>query len=210
LTEPPGVVVVIDDDLSVREALDSLIRSAGHEARIYCDVEEYLSAQPLEAPACLVLDVRLPGRSGLDLQRSLAEGADGPPIIFITAHGDVAMSVKAMKAGAIDFMTKPFGDQELLDAIEEGLALDRTRRARGEAMSSLRRRFATLSPREREVMALAVAGLLNKQIAAELGITEVTVKVHRGVAMRKMQAKTFAELVLAAEKLRGAGMPLTP
>jgi len=203
-------VVVIDDDVSVREALDSLIRSAGHEARIYGDVEEYLSARPPDGPTCLVLDVRLPGQSGLDFQRSLAQRPAAPPLIFITAHGDVAMSVKAMKAGAIEFMTKPFGDQELLDAIKEGLARDRARRAQDESASDLRHRFQRLSPREREVMSLAVAGLLNKQIAAELGITEVTVKVHRGVAMRKMQVRTFAELVLAAEKLRGAGISLTP
>ena len=197
-------VIVVDDDGSVREALGSLIRSVGLRPVLFGSVAEFLAAGAPGGPTCLVLDVRLPGRSGLDLQRELAAADIHVPIIFITGHGDIPMSVRAMKQGAIEFLTKPFREQDMLDAIDLGLARDRMRRQGEQALGLLRQRHETLSPREREVMALAANGRLNKQIANDLGLSEITVKVHRSQVMRKMQAASFAELVLMADKLNSA------
>ncbi len=205
MAETAGQVVVIDDDPSVREALESLLQSVGLHVNLYGSVPEFLAAPPVQAPTCLVLDVRLPGQGGLEFQRSLAASGVHPPIIFITGHGDIPMSVKAMKGGAIEFMTKPFRDQDLLDAIESGLKRDRARLEREHGMAQLRRDFESLSAREREIMRLVTSGLLNKQIAGQVGLSEITVKVHRASVMRKMQAKSLADLVLKAEKLKEPG-----
>ena len=194
-------VVVIDDDPAVREALGSLLRSVGLQVKLLASVVDFLHAGRPEAPACLVLDVRLPGQSGLDFQRELAAANTHLPIIFITGHGDIPMSVQAMKAGAIEFLTKPFRDQDLLDAIQLGIAKDRARREDEQANAELRARYATLTPREREVMALVVQGRLNKQIAGDIGISEITVKVHRGQVMRKMQASSLPDLARMADRL---------
>jgi FixJ family two-component response regulator len=195
------MVYVVEDDLSVREALVSLVRSADLQVEAFASAGEFLAHTRPDVPCCLVLDVRLPGPSGLDLQSRLAQLQEPIPIIFITGHGDIPMSVRAIKAGAMEFLTKPFRDQDLLAAIEHALERDRARRREHAERSVLHTRYATLTPREREVMTLVVSGRLNKQSAAELGITETTVKVHRHHVMAKMDAGSLADLVRMWEKL---------
>jgi len=199
---PPPTVVVIDDDASIRESLGSLLRSVGLQVKLFATVAEFSKSVPPEGPACLVLDVRLPGRSGLDLQRDLTAASISVPIVFMTGYGDIPMVVEAMKGGAIEFLTKPFRDQDLLDAVQTGLARDRARLESEEKLATLRARFDTLTPREREVMALVVTGRLNKQIAGDMGISEITAKVHRGQVMRKMQASSLPDLARMADKLK--------
>ena len=195
-------VVVVDDDPAIRESLGSLLRSVGLDVSLLASVPEFLKAGRPDGPTCLVLDVRLPGRSGLDFQRELAAAHIHVPIIFITGHGDIPMSVQAMKGGAIEFLTKPFRDQDLLDAIQLGLARDRARRGEEQSLAVLRERFDSLTLREREVMAQVARGRLNKQIAGDLGISEITVKVHRGQVMREMKASSLPDLARMADKLR--------
>ena len=199
-----GLVVIVDDDPAVRDALDSLFRSVGFATRSFASPADLLAAPLPEGPACLVLDVRLPGLSGLDLQDRLARGGPGLPIVFMTGHGDIPMTVRAMKAGAVDFLAKPFRDQDMLDAAGAAIARDRARRAEVAAMGDLRGRYETLTAREREVMGHVVRGLMNKQVAGELGLSEITVKIHRGSVMRKMGVRTLADLVRQAEAL---GLP---
>lgn len=199
-----GLVHIVDDDESLRDALKSLARSVGLQAAAYGSVREFLDARIAETPGCIVLDVRLPGVSGLDFQTQLATLGIRLPVILITGHGDIPMTVRAMKAGAVDFLSKPFRDQDLLDAIGVAIERDRARRAVDRQAASLNDRYATLSPRERQVMLLVTAGKLNKQVAGELGLSEITVKIHRGAAMRKMGARTLADLVRMAEALKQA------
>jgi FixJ family two-component response regulator len=196
------IVFVVDDDESVREALASLIRSANMRVEVFSSEQAFLTRPPVDAPCCLVLDVRLQGASGLDLQRRLKELNTEIPIVFITGHGDVPTSVTAMKAGAIEFLLKPLADVDVLDAIDRAVARHRTHRARQTELADLQSRYGSLTAREREVMQGVVEGLLNKQIAAKLGISEITIKVHRGQVMRKMMAGSLADLVRQAERLR--------
>jgi len=195
-------VVVIDDDTAFRDSLGRLLRSAGLHPRLFASIGDFLESEPPESPTCLVLDVRLPGRSGLDFQRDLAAASVRLPIVFITGHGDIPMSVKAMKAGAIEFLTKPFRDQDLLDAVHDGLARDRARREDDDAVSELKVRFEELTPRERTILVQVVEGRLNKQIAGEMGVTETTVKVHRSNMMRKVKAASVAELCRMVDRLK--------
>jgi FixJ family two-component response regulator len=199
--EAQSVVFVIDDDASVRSALGSLIRSVGLKFEAFGSAAEFLQRKPPDIPSCLVLDVRLPGLSGLDFQLDLAKANIHLPIIFISGHGDIPMTVRAMKSGAVEFLTKPFRDQDMLDAIRLALDRDHARRENESIVAKLRAKLDTLTPREREVMALVTAGLMNKQIAGEIGISEITVKVHRGNVMRKMGARSLANLVRMADTL---------
>lgn len=201
MIEPLPTVIIIDDDASVREALSSLLRAMEFNVLAFGAVREFLQSPPPDGPSCLILDVRLPGRSGLDFQGDLARRDIYTPIIFITGHGDIPMSVRAMKAGAVEFLAKPFRDQDLLDAIEVALERDRARLVAQAGLADLKVAYATLSAREVEVMARVVTGLLNKQIAGQLGVSEITVKVHRSQVMRKMGARSVADLVRMADRL---------
>lgn len=200
MTEKP-LVFVVDDDPSVRKAMDRLLRSVGLDVRTFESPEEFQRCERPDTVSCLVLDIRMPGQSGLDFQAELVKSKSELPIVFITGHGDIPMSVRAMKAGAIEFLTKPFRDQDLIDAVQMGLKKDRVRREKVTRLADLRERYATLTPRERAIMTLVAAGRLNKQIAAELEVSEITVKVHRAQLMKKMSAKSLIDLMRMADRL---------
>jgi len=204
MSENGGVVFVVDDDAGMRRALEDLIRAVGLEVEGFASAQEFLSRKRPDVPGCLVLDVRLPGLSGLDLQKRMIHSAMEIPIVFITGHGDIPMTVKAMKAGAVEFLTKPFRDQDLLDAVQQALERDRKAREERVEINELRRRVDSLTPRERDVLNLVVAGLLNKQIARQLGTSEATVKIQRHRVMEKMRANSVAELVRIADRLETA------
>lgn len=201
MSEEAALVFVLDDNPAMRASLESLLRSVGHAVASFHSAQEFLAAAPHDGPACLILDVRLPGVSGLEFQRELTRLGRIVPVIFITGHGDVQMSVAAMKAGAIEFLTKPFRDQDLLDAVHKGLALDVDRRRRLKEIEALRARYETLTPREREILPLVASGLMNKQIAASLRLSEITVKVHRAQVMQKLQAASLADLVRLSDRI---------
>ena len=201
------LVCVIEDDPSVRDALDGLLRSVGHAVAIFGSAAAFLQDGLRHRVGCLIVDIRLPGMSGLDFQSQLSRQGHDIPIIFMTGHGDVEMSVRAMKRGAVDFLEKPFRDQDMLDAVTAAMERDRKRRETAQASAAVRAAFASLTPREREVMGLVTAGLMNKQIAAEMGLSEITVKIHRGHAMRKMGARSLAELVRMADLLGVSAAP---
>src|SRR5437868_12479365 len=201
MAQEPPTIVVIDDDASVRKALDNLFRSVGLDVELFGSPQEFLQSKRPDRPGCIVLDIRFPGRSGLDMQREISSANTSLPIIFITGYGDIPMSVRAMKAGAVEFLTKPFRDQDLLDAVGVALEKDRARRANELRLAELRSRFDTLTARERQVLLLVIAGRLNKQIAGELGVSEMTVKMHRRQVMRKMQATGLAQLVRLSDQL---------
>ncbi|MDR5735777.1 MULTISPECIES: response regulator transcription factor [Caballeronia] len=196
-----AMVYVVDDDDSMRDAVGMLLRSVGLDVRTFASAQEFLACEMPDVPSCLILDVRLRGQSGLAVQEQIAASELGVPIVFMTAHGDIAMTVKAMKAGAQDFLAKPFRDQDMLDAVANALARDEERRKSRRSVADLRVCYGSLTPREREVMAFVVAGLMNKQIASEMNLSEITVKIHRGQAMKKMQARSLADLVRKAEAL---------
>jgi FixJ family two-component response regulator len=200
--DPQSSVAIVDDDPDVRASIARLLRSVGIHTRLFASVAEYLGSEPPDCPTCLVLDIRLPDQSGLDLQRDLVAAHTELPIIFVTGHGDIPMTVQAMKRGAIEFLTKPFRDQDLLDAINLGLARDRARRKDNESLVGLRARFETLTPRELSILSEVAQGRLNKQVAADMGISESTVKVHRCNMMRKLRLASFAELCRAVDKLK--------
>ena len=202
MPDAKSTVLVIDDDPDLRASVGRLLRSLGQDAQLFASISDFLTSDPPDGPTCLVLDVRLPGQSGLDLQRELAAANRELPIIFITGHGDIPMSVQAMKGGAIEFLTKPFRDQELLEAIQLGLSRDRARRENQKALAALQERFESLSPREREIMVQVAHGRLSKQIAGDIGIAEATVKVHRSRLMHKMKARSLPELSRMADKLK--------
>ena len=201
MTPERSTVLVVDDDASVREALSDLFQSVGLHVEVFASTQEFLKNRRSEGPGCLVLDVRLPGKSGLDFQQELNAANINLPIVFLTGHGDIPMTVRAMKAGAVEFLTKPFREQDLLDAVQSALERDRVNREDGKLLATLRQRFASLTPREQSILALVAAGRRNKQIAFEIGTSEVTVKVHRTNLMRKMQASSLAELITMAAKL---------
>ena len=201
MTDEQPIVFIVDDDASVRDAVADLLRSVGLRAESFKSAEEFLQAKRPDAPGCIVLDVRLPGPSGLEFQRTLIESRIDLPIIFVSGHGDIPMSVRAMKSGAIEFLTKPFHEQELLDAVQAGIERDRARRQEANVVAELRERFNSLTPRERSVLTLVITGRANKLIAAELELSEMTVKVHRSQIMRKMRAKSLVDLVRIADKL---------
>ena len=200
----PSIVYIIDDDPSIRAALDSLLRSVGLETRLHESVQQFKDAKRPMAAGCIVLDVRMPGQSGLDFQDKFADLGIRLPVILMTGHGDIPMSVRAMKAGAVDFLSKPFRDQDMLDAVLSAIARDSQRLIAEQALDGLQSRYATLSAREREVMGLVASGKMNKQVAGDLGLSEITVKIHRGSAMRKMKARTFADLVRISEAIKSA------
>lgn len=199
---PVSMVYIVDDDEALRNALDSLLRSVGLSTALYGSAQAFLQAPRAECPSCMILDVRLPGKNGLDFQNQLAELGISIPIVFMTGHGDISMSVRSMKAGAVDFLTKPFRDQDMLDAVAVALEKDTARRALDGEASTLRCLFETLTLRERQVMALVTSGKMNKQAASTLGLSEITVKIHRGHAMQKMQARSLADLVRMASALQ--------
>jgi FixJ family two-component response regulator len=210
MTDPESIVFVVDDDAQVRSSLANLCRSVDLNVQAFASTEEFLNAERPMVPSCIILDVRFPGSapSGLDFQRRLVDAHDSPPIIFVTGHGDIRMSVQAMKRGAVEFLTKPVREQELLDAIRRGIEQDRRRLEEAKRLASLRQRFESLTAREREIMSLVTQGLLNKQIAAALGLSEVTVKAHRGHIMQKMEAKSFADLVRMSDQLSSTAPPV--